>query len=264
MSALTGKRVLNTRAIEQQPALDQLLLARGAIPISFPCIAIEALVSTVELDAELRHAAAGGYAWMLITSVNTSTVIERRLLELGLTLSVRVGAVGKATAASVGRWLGHAIEVIPDNQHASALAASLPIKTGDQVLIPASSKARTDLADAVRKRGGVPRTIEAYRTVTTELADGGSQIAERGFDAIAFASPSAVEGFAGHLRSAGMAPADLSDIAIACIGPTTHQAALVAGFSSAVQASTHSLDGLISALEQSISALVEREASSRI
>jgi len=257
VSALSGKRVLNTRAVEQQAALDQLLLQCEAIPISFPCIAIEQLASTTKLDAELRHAAAGGYAWVLFTSTNTATSVEGRLRELGLRLSARVGAVGKTTAAAVERWLGRPLDFVSEEQRAVALAANLPISPGAHVLIPTSTRARSDLAETLRRRGAHPCVVEAYRTV--EVAGGWRMVGE--FDAVAFASPSAVAGFLQRMIAGGLRPRDLERVAIGCIGPTTFQAAIDAGFSTAVQASTHSLDGLVAALEQGISALAEREAS---
>jgi uroporphyrinogen-III synthase len=262
VSALAGKRVLNTRAIEQQAALDQLLVERGAVPVSFPCISIEPLESTVELDAELRHAAAGGYAWVLVTSANTSEVLEARLLALDLTLSARVGVVGEATASAVEAWLGRSVDFIPEDQHGVALAEHLAISPGDCVLIPASSKARSDIADAIRKRGAFPKVVAVYRTVTTGMADGGWQMAETGFDGVAFASPSAVEGFVWRMRSMAMTPSDLCDSVIGCIGPTTFEAAIAAGFSNAIQASSYSLEGLVQALEQRFSAIEHVEASS--
>ncbi|CAN5608499.1 hypothetical protein BH09CHL1_BH09CHL1_02500 [soil metagenome] len=264
MSGLTGKRVLNTRAIEQQSALDRLLVERGAIPVSFPCIAIEPLESTAELDAELRHAAAGGYAWVLVTSTNTSQVLEARLRALDLTLTARFGVVGETTASAVESWLGRKVDFVPDDQHGVALADHLAIAPGDQVLIPASSKTRSDVAEAIRKRGGHPQVVAAYRTVTTGMADSGWQMAETDFDGVAFASPSAVEGFVWRMRSAAKKPSDLSDSVIGCIGPTTFEAAVAAGFSNAIRASSYSLEGLVLALEQRFSAIEHVEASSTL
>jgi uroporphyrinogen-III synthase len=259
VNALAGKRVLNTRALEQQAALDRLLIERSAIPVSLPCIAIEPLPSTGKLDAELRRVAGGEYEWLLLTSMNASSAIEERVRALDLGISARVGAVGKTTATAVERWLGRAVDVVPIQQQAVALAASLPLTPGDRVLIPASSKARTDLAETLRARGAVPYVVEAYRTVA--MADGGWQMTEEVFDAIAFASPSAVEGFAQRLASGGIHPEDLRRAAIGCIGSTTLQAAIAAGFSQAVQGPEETLDGLIAALELGIAAQAEREAS---
>lgn len=259
MSVLTGKRVLNTRAVEQQAALDQLLLQRGAIPISFPCIAIESLASTAELDAELRRAAVGDYAWVLFTSVNTASSVEQRLRALDLRLSACVGAVGETTAAAVERWLGRPVDFVSGVQRASALAASLPVSRGDHVLIPTSTRARSDLAETLRRREAHPRVVEAYRTV--EVAGGWRMVGQ--FDAVAFASPSAVTGFLQRMIAGGLRPRDLERVAIGCIGPATFHAAIDAGFSTAIQALTHSLDGLVAAIEHGISTIAEREASTK-
>ncbi len=259
MSALAGKRVLNTRPIAQQAELDALLIERGAQPISFPSIAIEPLESTERLDLELRHAAAGGYAWVLITSANTATVLEARLRALDLRINARVAAIGSVTAKAVERWLGQPVAVLPDKQHAVALAAQTPIKPGDCVLIPGSERARPELPQMIAQQGGIPISVAAYRTVSTPAPEGW-QLAPGSFDAIAFASPSAIEGFCEQLTQAGLEPGNLAKIAIGCIGPTTHQAAVDNGFIKATQASEYTIEGLVQAVERAITQLEWDEA----
>jgi uroporphyrinogen-III synthase len=260
VSALAGKRVLNTRAVEQQPALDRLLVAHGAIPVSYPCILIESLPAGDELDAELRRAATGHYTWLLITSVNAAKALEGRIQALDLRISARVGAVGTATATAVERWLGRPVDIVPAQQQAVALAAGLPITPGDRVLIPTSSKARATLGDALRARGAIPHIVEVYRTV--EHAATRWEMVTEPFDAIAFASPSAVDGFARKLHQAGIEPDELGPVAVGCIGPTTLESALDAGFSQANQGPEQTLTGLIAALETGIEA-AERKAAAK-
>jgi len=57
--SLAGKRVVNTRAAHQAAELDDLLRGRGAVPVSYPCIAIAPPADPAPLDAALRDAAAG-------------------------------------------------------------------------------------------------------------------------------------------------------------------------------------------------------------
>jgi uroporphyrinogen-III synthase len=251
--------VVNTRPIAQQAELDALLIARGATPISFPTISIEPLESTVHLDLELRHAAAGGYAWVLITSANTAAVLEERLRALDLRIDARVAAIGAVTAKAVERWLGQPVAVLPDKQHAVALAAQTPIKPGDCVLIPGSERARPELPQMIAQQGGIPISVVAYRTISAPAPDGW-RLDPQEFDAVAFASPSAIEGFSTQLHQAGLEPGDLSKIAIACIGPTTYQAAVDNGFIKATQAAEYTIGGLVQALERAITQLKWEEA----
>ena len=76
---LAGRRIVNTRAANQAAELDTLLRAAGAIPVSFPCIAIEPVADPGPLDAALRMMFDGAYDWVLFTSVNTVRAVESRL-----------------------------------------------------------------------------------------------------------------------------------------------------------------------------------------
>ncbi len=49
MSALRGKRIVNTRALHQAADFDALLTKYGAVPISYPCIVIEPPADTTQL-----------------------------------------------------------------------------------------------------------------------------------------------------------------------------------------------------------------------
>ena len=70
-SALAGKSIVNTRAVHQARELDDLLIARGAIPLAYPCIAIAPPEESAALEAELERLARGYYHWLALTSVNT-------------------------------------------------------------------------------------------------------------------------------------------------------------------------------------------------
>ena len=70
MSVLTGARIVNTRALHQAGALDDLLTARGALPISFPCIEIAPPDDPQPLAAALAALARGTFKWVVFTSAN--------------------------------------------------------------------------------------------------------------------------------------------------------------------------------------------------
>jgi uroporphyrinogen-III synthase len=113
------------------------------------------------------------------------------------------------------------------------------------VLVPASSRARDELPLGLRRLGFEVEVVEAYRTVEPpQLAESVRRCLDHGFDAVTFASPSAVEGFAGAAgdRARGLAAA--------VIGPSTEAAARDAGFDVRAVAHPSTAEGLAVALER--------------
>jgi uroporphyrinogen-III synthase len=250
--SLAGMRVANTRAVHQAAALDARLRAEGAIPVPFPCLSIEPISDTRELDAALNGAITGAFDWVLFTSVNTARVAGERLRLIGMEagLPCLVAAVGRATADAVEQALGRAVDLIPapHEQHAAALAAALPIAEGERVLIPASSQARPELAEALQARGATVTVVTAYETVPA-VPDTDLPALLNAVDAVAFASPSAVAGFAERLAASGLEPEALAGLIVACIGPTTLAAARSARFPDPLLAREQSLSGIIELLQ---------------
>ena len=263
MGALAGKRVVNTRAQHQAGELDDLLRSRDAIPVSFPCIEIEPVPGSSRLDRALTDLCAGAFDWLALTSANAVHAVAHRMRALELRLPVpppfATGVVGPGTAEAAMRELGLDADAIPDSFQGIALGAAIPITKGQRVLCPQSEIASPDLANALMARGAAVTVVTAYRTVT---ASGGADLpallARGEIDAIAFASPSAVEGCAERLGN------DLrlfDAIPVACIGPSTAQSALRHGLRSPIVPVEHTLSGLIDALEQEFAALSKGIAS---
>ena len=257
--ALAGRTIVNTRASLQAGELDCLLKARGAIPISCPCIEIE-FVATPELDHGLSDLVAGHYDWLVLTSVNTVHAIADQLPESGFPhQGFRVGCVGPRTARAVRDLLGLRVDLVPKAHHARALAEALPVGLGDRVLMPASMIARPELGERLSARGASVNQVAAYRTTSSSIKFDPLALIERTVDAIAFASPSAVSAFAEQFQCQGVDLSDLGRAAIACIGPSTHECALHNGFSEPIVACPHTLAGLVDLLEQTFAVTTQGE-----
>src|SRR5919201_4236569 len=115
-TALRGKRVLVTRARAQAHELATRLQELGAIPIVFSVIHIVPPADNyVALDAALRQLAT--FDWAVFTSVNGVVHVWERLavlgLEAGAFATVRLAAVGRATAAAL-TTRGHQTAVMPE------------------------------------------------------------------------------------------------------------------------------------------------------
>jgi uroporphyrinogen-III synthase len=235
--ALSGRGIVNTRAVHQADALDSLLRAQGAIPLHYPAIAIVPPADTAALDAALFDLAAGRFEWLVLTSANTVRMLAERLQALGLTLTgkaCRTAAVGQATAEAAREQLGLEHLMVPTKYVTESLAAHLPIAGGTRVLLPESAFARPTLAQHLSARGANVHVVEAYQTVCRQ---GGDALPLGEIDALTFTSSSTVTCFLERLQRDGGKHEDVLPVCAACIGTTV------------ITAPQHTLLRLVDALE---------------
>ncbi|HEV2238829.1 MAG TPA: uroporphyrinogen-III synthase [Ktedonobacterales bacterium] len=250
MSGLTGKRVVVTRAAHQSAELAAALAGYGATPLLYPCLAVLPPADTAPLDAALRQLAT--FDWLLLTSANAVATVASQLDTLGLSLpaTVRVGAVGAATAHAARAALGCAAATLPDEYRAAALAAALPDVAGARVLVPLSALGDDALGRALAARGAAVSEIVAYRVGPgTGGVDLPRLLAAGEVDAVTLTSGSAVTNLLARLAAEGGGSARLADVTIACIGERTSQAARHWGLRVDVTAAPHTVAGLCAALE---------------
>ncbi len=253
---LPGKRIVVTRAAAQADELDDLLQARGATPLAYPCIAIAPPEDTTLLDTAILELAAGAFAWLVLTSRNTVTVLAERLRHLRLSPQAlrprAVAAVGSATAAAAVLELGLAVDLTPSEFVAEALAAALLARMdpGDRVLLCQADIARPDLAQTLKAAGTAVTSVVAYRTVPgTGGIDLPAHLAARRIDAITFTSSSTVRNLLARLEAEGGDRAALQDICLACLGPVTAATARQLGLTVDVMPATHTIPALVDALD---------------
>jgi uroporphyrinogen III methyltransferase / synthase len=247
--ALAGLTVLVTRARDQAGSFSRLLRERGAEPLEVPAIEIRPVADPAELDRAVRRLAAGGYHWVVVTSVNGVAAVRGRVEALGLDAGVpgraRVAAVGPATQAALADW-GVRPDLVPTVATTAALGQAFPPGAGD-VLLARADLANPELGGMVAAKGWRPHEVVAYHTVPAAGMDAG---ARRRLDAgevdwVAFTSASTVEGF---LRAYGGPPP--VRVRVAAIGPVTAAAARAAGMRVVVAATDHTIPGLVAAIER--------------
>jgi len=262
---LDGVWVVNTRSRKQAGELDVLLEARGAHPVSYPCIDITPALDAGPLDAALRRAAVGAYDWLVFTSANTVEAVEARLRDLRIPVSsmsrARVATVGSGTAAVVADRMGIEAELYPEEHLAEALAGELVARGARHVLVPQAEQAREALVRLLRENGVEVEAVTAYRTV---LGSGGADVpgllrAGR-VGAVVFASPSAVNNMATRLEREDGDWDDLRKVCIACIGPVTSAAAERRGLEVQVLAKNHTILDLVESLERHLQERDEKES----
>jgi len=252
---LRGKRVVVTRAAHQAGEVVDLLRARGAQPLLYPCIAIVPPEDTCVLDDALLAAVRGQFDWLTLTSVNTVRIMAERLSALGLDSStlahLTIAAVGPTTAAAVQTRFGLTVTTLPEEFRAEALARTIDPMPGTRILLPQADVASPELAGALEARGARVQVVTAYRTV---VGSGGVDVpgllARGEIDAVTFASPSAVQNFIWRLVEEGGSTQGLSAIPIACLGPATLKTARDCCLSGAFMPPVYTLEHLIQSLEE--------------
>lgn len=241
-STVHGKKIVVTRAAHQASDFINQLHAIGAIPISYPCIAISPPDDTTELDAQLRNLAS--FDWLLLTSPNTVRAIHQRLQELSIQPNwshVKIAVVGSKTAKAVQTILGQAIDFMPTDYTGDALGHTLPNVTDQSVFLPISELADDTLSQTLNTRGAhVTRVIAYQNSIGTGGADVPALLLHNQIDMLTFTSSSTVENFLQRIT-----PVPPPDVPTLCIGPSTAKTATSYGFRQVLMPDTYTIEGMI-------------------
>ena len=220
MSGLAGKRVLVTRAVEDQQELAHLLLARGAEPVALPCIQFADPVDAAPLQDVLQSLRSGKRPeFLVLASPHAADRFLSRLDRADLA-GVQIAAVGAATGRHIEE---HGLQALTPSRGAGAdalLAVLAPRVHGKRVLVARAEGGNPDLLEGLESAGAHVTAITLYRTVpATSAHPEAARLLRAGrIDAIAFASGSAARGFAALFGSEAAALA--APAVIACMGRT--------------------------------------------
>ncbi len=255
LSPLKGKRVVITRAAAQADELAELLRARYAEPLLYPCIAIAPPEDTTMLDKSIYDAVQGQFDWLVVTSSNAVNALADRLQALELPASalaaIRTAAVGLATAKAAINRLKVNVQSLPEETCASALADALPRLDGKRVWLPQADIAKPGLAQTLSGKGATVVAMTAYRTI---VGNGGvdlpALLKAKIVDAITFTSPLTVRNFLWRLIEEGGSTQELDGVALACIGGLTLASARDCGLCVPMIVSPPSVHNLVHSLEE--------------
>lgn len=204
-------KVLLTRPEGRNERLAEALRGAGYEVVCEPLIAVEPLGDDpIDLD---------GYDWLVLTSATGAQELRRRAKGRAR----RVAAIGRATAEAFGR-----ADLVARESTQEGLLAELPRPAG-RVLFAGAEGARRLLVDELDAD-----FVALYRT--RELHPENVPAA----DAAVLASPSAARA----LAKLG------AEIPVVSIGPETTAAAEELGLRVVAEATTHDLEGLISAVTE--------------
>jgi uroporphyrinogen III methyltransferase / synthase len=242
---LAGRSVVVTRARHQARAVGEELSALGAEVLYLPLIETVEPSSWEPLERALPRLAGGDYRWVAFTSVNGVRGFAARRGSTAIPKTVSVLAVGPRTAAEL-RAAGIEPDVVPDDHSGAGMAAALGVGPG-RVLLARGEGAPQDIVELLTARGWIVDEVFTYRTVPAEPdPDALARVRAGRFDAVTFASPSAVGRFVEVVGALD------SSVVVACIGPTTAAAARSSGLRVHAEAPDRSAAGLARAVAEAL------------
>ena len=251
---LAGRRVLVTRARQQASALSARLAELGAVPLEYPTIEIRPVEDPGPFDEALQ--AVGQFAWIVFTSTNGVDAFWDRLLASGqdsrALAGVKICAIGPSTAASLASRGISADWMPPEFVTHSVLNGFKAFDiAGAPILLARADIAPPLLADGLRGQGAEVTEVTAYQTVPSSESRARLLAALEGrkVDIVTLTSSSTVrnlvDGVGGRL--------DLLDgLTVASIGPVTSETARSLGLTVHVEATAHTIPGLVEALQRAL------------
>jgi uroporphyrinogen III methyltransferase/synthase len=251
---LFGQRIVVTRTRDQASQLSGQLLERGAEVLEIPTI------KTIPPNRQEGIVEALGglnaYDWIVFTSPNGVSwffdYFFKKFQDLRDIGGVRIAAVGPATAAKL-KELHLQVDLMPLEYLATGIVdalAAFESLENLRILLPRAQVANTDLPKLLEEKGAIVDDIACYQTVpeTEDLSGAAAKMLAEGADWITFTSSSTVENF--HARFD--LPALLKRFPhtrTGSIGPETSKTLASLGTKPSVEASTHTIEGLVKALE---------------
>ena len=246
--ALSGQRIVVTRALAQAADLAQPLRDLGADAIELPVIELAPLEDYSGLDNAIRQLEC--YDWVIFTSTNAVEHFFRRLRACdrdARAVRGRICSIGPATTAAL---LDASLrpDLVPDEAVSEDVAAAFAAyeMNGKRVLLPRAAAAREVIPQTLTAMGAQVDIADAYRNIIP--ADAAKWVAEclasgRKLDWITFTSGSTVKNW---LSIAGRE--SLSGVQIASIGPATSEVVRKHGLTVSAEADPHTIPGLIDAI----------------
>ena len=249
-----GQRIVITRTREQASQLSRQLSELGAEVLEIPTIRIEAPDDRQSLVEAMTGI--GEYDWIIFTSPNGVAhffdYFFKSFEDVRALGGTRIAAVGPATAAKL-RELHLKVDLMPEEYLTNKIAAAFKNYQDIEnlkVLLLRAQVANPELVGALEAMGAIVDDVSVYKTVaeTEDLTGAAARLMEEGADWITFTSSSTVQNF--HARFD--LPALLKKfprMKTASIGPETSKALRALALEPNIEARTHTIDGLVKALE---------------
>jgi uroporphyrinogen III methyltransferase/synthase len=246
---LFGKTVVVTRDAEGGAEFAEKIAGRMAVTVEMPVTKIKTLTDSSDFIKSLARIHA--YDWIIFTSCNGVETFFAAMAKLGKDARVfgkaQIAAIGVRTAETLARF-GIKADFVPSAFTSKDLAMGLIEFTnlrGKKVFFLRSLIASDDLTQLLEAAGASIDNVPVY-THEKNLCDM-KPLSERPIHWLIFASPFSAACF---FEQAGPDFVKSKDAKVASIGPVTSKKLAELGVKVDVEASEHTFDGLVFAIEQ--------------
>ncbi|MBY0586426.1 uroporphyrinogen-III C-methyltransferase [bacterium] len=248
---LFGQTVLLLRPAEQNARLAQQLEDAGAVVIVEPTMRVEEIEPPSNLDDAI-DAISEFDAIVFVSRPGVRHFCERawkRGQDARSLAGLQLVAVGPGTAEEMALFNLHA-DLVPEDHRAEGLADALsPSAQGKRFLVIRANRGRDLLEQSLRSAGGFVRSVPAYQQVDViePSALTRSQLQAGRIDWIFLTSSNVATNFFRWLDEETRARVG-SVIKLISISPITSQTVRSAGFEVAIEATTHTPEGMMEKL----------------
>jgi uroporphyrinogen III methyltransferase/synthase len=250
---LFGQRILVARPEHQAVRTRAAIGRRGAQAVVRPALTIGPPPDPERLRQAVQEL--GRYDWVVFTSANGVDAVAEVLRSLRRDArafgSARVAVIGEKTAQAL-EARGVLADFVAPEYVAESLAERLLDSTqpGSRLLLLRALQAREILPETLAAAGRVVDVVPAYETsaVSGEALEALGRALDGEVDVVLLTSSSMVAAVAGALGPS--AAAKLARVTLVSIGPVTSATCQELGIRVDVEASVHTVDGALDALEQ--------------
>ncbi|MDG5815164.1 uroporphyrinogen-III C-methyltransferase [Chitinispirillales bacterium ANBcel5] len=252
---LFGRTIINTRSREQASVLTSKLKELGANVIELPTIRIVPYGAGSELECAIEMIAA--FDWLIFTSPNGVRSFFDLLIQQYKDIrhigGVKIACIGPATADALKKY-SIAATVVAKEAVAEGLINELERAcegwNGKRVMIPRAEVARDVLPLTLKNWGAEVTVVPAYRTVPPEKHDKAilDRIRDDNYDLVTFSSSSTFRNFLDLFGSSEHQI--LKTLRGASIGPVTSTTMKEFGVCPVLEATEHTIKGLVSAMKE--------------
>ncbi|MBU0983665.1 MAG: uroporphyrinogen-III C-methyltransferase [candidate division Zixibacteria bacterium] len=255
---LLGKRVMVLRPADQAEDMYASLRRLGAEVLTYPTIATDEVIDTSAWDAFGKIT--GDNRWLVFTSENGVRYFARQYLQRHADIRslahFRIAAIGAGTSRALADY-----HLTPDFVPLKATVASLAMEMTAELDLEGASvvRVRGNLADqtiedALVASGATVLPQNVYRTYHPQWPEGfAGKLFEHPPEIIMFTSGSTAKGLVEMLTDDEVSSLT-GNALLASIGPSTSDIIRSLGMTVAIEATTHSVPGLIDELVRYVTA----------
>jgi uroporphyrinogen III methyltransferase/synthase len=235
-------RIIVTGTHEDAAAFAMRLQAAGFDAYPLATIRITRKALSKASVAALRDI--GSYDYLLFTSARAVEIFGDIVRDLSTKKprGIKVVAVGPRTARAC-RAIGFNPHIVPKEFNAREMARAMTVTRGKRILFPSSAIASPETKKALEAAGAIVTPIPLYTTTSIAAPKKVFQNLAKDAGWIVFMSPSGVAGFVKNLTGT-ILKRQAASARVVCIGPTTAQAAIKAGFRHVTIARPSTADGI--------------------